>query len=254
MPVSSFDSKVIVSWDTSDSSAVSSLFGEDKTKRSRMLSRMRTKIIDMSRSQNYISHVYKDSLRAMIHLMGEFSYINSENGMVRIKCMHANPERAVAKIKQLSNVVLPIITVSQTTTDNSPTRQRYSQNLLRETYWDDDKQKAIRVLSFMPKPIDILYQINVWTKYREDMDQILEQIRLMFNPAKEIVTPLSEVAKGFLDKEENISEVDVGDGSDRVIRKQLIVKLETYVPSPKYRITSTGEIISINTEIEIYKN
>jgi len=249
MPVSSFNSKVIENWNTGDLS-----FEDGRFKSMDMISTMRTKILEMNRSQNYISHIYKDTLRAIIHLMGEFSYLNSENGVVRIKSMHANPERAVAKIKQLSNVILPIITVSQTITDNDPNRQRYSSNLISESYWDDNKQKAIRVLSFVPRPLNILYQINVWTKYKEDMDQILEQIRLLFNPAMEIVTPLIDTTKGFLQEERNISEVAVGDGSDRVVRKELIVKVETYVPSPKYRITSTGEIISLNTEVEIYKN
>ena len=186
--------------------------------------------------------------------MGNFHYIDSENKVIRIKSMHANQERAIAKIKQTANVILPIITVSQTVSENNARRQKYSSNLIHETLWDDDKQRAIRVLSFNSRPVDITYKVNIWTKYREDIDHILEQIRLLFNPSVEIETPLSNLAKGILMKENDMSDVDLGDGSDRLVRKEVVVTVETYVPSPKYLITSTGEISSMNAEVDLFKN
>ena len=215
---------------------------------------MKEKIRAMDKAQNFISYVYKDTLRAMIHLMGDFYYIDSENKTIRVKSMHANQERAIAKIRQTANIILPIITVSQTTSDNNEDRQKYSSNLIHETQWDDEKQRAVRILSFNSRPIDILYKVNIWSKYREDMDHILEQLRLMFNPSIEIETPLSNLAKGILMKENDISEIETGDGSDRLVRKEIEIKVETYIPSPRYKITSTGEIDSMNAEVDLFKN
>ena len=87
-----------------------------------------------------------------------------------------------------------------------------------------------------------MYQLNVWTKYMSDMDQILEQVRLKFNPEMEVPTKFSTLTKGLIDTEENIGKLSAGDKEDRVLQKTINITVRTYIPSPKFLVTSTGEI------------
>tara|TARA_Y100000034_G_scaffold110262_1_gene142272 strand:+ start:121 stop:684 length:564 start_codon:yes stop_codon:yes gene_type:complete len=186
--------------------------------------------------------------------MGSFNYINSKNEIVPVVCSHGNPERVIAKIKEKSNIILPVITISQTTTDNDDNRQRYAPMLSVNSVWNDKKQRAERTVGFIDRPITILYKINIWTKYNSDMGQIAEQIRLLFNPAREIPTKFNTLAKATIEGENDINETDAQDTSDRVLRKEILIEVQTYVPSPKFLITSSGKIESFNVEAELYKN
>jgi hypothetical protein len=82
-----------------------------------------------------------------------------------------------------------------------------------------------------------------------DMDQILEQIRLKFNPEMNVPTKFSTIAKAFLDTEEDLGSVTAGDKEDRIIKKTFNIVFRTYVPNPKFLVTSTGKIEEFNTEI-----
>lgn len=235
-------------------STVSSCFDIDNQSTARIYTSIRNKLITMEKPQHGISMLYRETMRAMISKFSDLVYIDGKNEVKDIKCYHGNPERAVAKYFQENNIVLPAITISQTSTETDTTRSRYHAMLLQEKYWNPDTQRAIRILSFAPTPVNIIYSINVWSKYKIDMDQILEQIRLIFNPSSEIETPFSTLTKAFLIDEEDNSEVDVGDGSDRVLKKSLSIEVQTYIPNPKYLITSTGRIERFNIESVICEN
>ena len=212
---------------------------------------IRRKIFKMTQAKQNISFIYRDSLRAMISAFNDLGYISAEDKFKEIKCLHANAERAIAKLKQEENIVLPMLTISQTTTANDDTRRRQESVLVNEKYWDAEKNRAFRVLSLAPRPINISYQLNVWCKYMADMDQILEQVRLKFNPEMNVPTKFSTIAKAFLDTEEDVGSITAGDKEDRIIKKTFNVVFRTYVPNPKFLVTSTGKIEEFNTEITL---
>ena len=145
---------------------------------------VRKEIYKMTKARSNISFVYKESLRSMIASFNDVGYISSEDKWTDIKCIHANAERAVAKLKQENNIILPILSIGQTVSDNDTERQKTESLLVNEKYWDKEKNRAIRILSLAPRAVNVRYQLNIWTKYMADMDQILEQIRLKFNPAQ----------------------------------------------------------------------
>lgn len=209
---------------------------------------VRKKIFKMTQEKQNISFVYRDSLRAMISAFNDIGYISSEDKFTDVKCLHANAERAIAKLKQEENIILPMLTISQTTTANDDSRRRQESVLVNEKYWDSEKNRAFRVLSLAPRPINISYQLNVWCKYMADMDQILEQIRIKFNPEMNVPTKHSTIAKAFLDTEEDLGSVTAGDKEDRIIKKTFNVVFRTYVPNPKFLVTSTGKIEEFKTE------
>jgi len=208
-------------------------------------------IYKMTKSKDNVSFIYRESLRSMIASFNDIGYINSEDKWVDIKCIHANAERAVAKLKQENNIILPIISVGQTVSDNDRERQKTESLLVNEKYWDKEKNRAFRILSLAPRAVNIRYQFNIWTKYMADMDQILEQVRLKFNPEMQVPTEFSTLAKAYLESEEDVGQVTVTDKEDRILKKAVNVVLRTYIPSPKFLYTSTGKIEEFKIDTRI---
>jgi len=202
--------------------------------------------------ESTIQKFYKDLLRSVVSHYGTYSYLDGNNKLVNIKCITANPERAVAKWFKTQNYILPIISVLQTNTDNEPLKRKQEHILITDTVFDTNENRAKRVVSLCPLPVKVNYEVNIWTKYKEDMDQIAEQIRLGYNPALLFPTVLSNTSiKGFLTGETDNSIIEAEDQQDRVIKKTFIVSIETYIPSPKYLLTSTGKIETYNYEVYV---
>jgi hypothetical protein len=210
---------------------------------------VRAEILKQTKASHNISGVYRETLRSMLTSFADLVYIDSENKQIDVPCIHANAERAVAKIVQEDSIILPITSVAQTTTDNDVNRDRYESLLVHEKIWDDSKQRAIRVLSLAPRAVNIKYQVNIFGKYLSDVDQIMEQIRLKFNPEMEVPTPFSTMTRALIDSEENAGQLDVGDKQDRIIKKTLSITVRTYIPNPKFLFTSTGKIEKYIAEI-----
>jgi hypothetical protein len=203
---------------------------------------IRARIFKMTQQEHDISYVYRDSLRSMIASFNDIVYIDAEEKQKSIPVFHANAERAIAKLKQENNIILPIITITQTTSADDDDRRRYESVLVNERYWDDEKKRAYRLLSLAPRPVNISYNINVWTKYNADMDQILEQIRLRFNPEMNVPTQQSTLAKAYIEAEDDTGSNIATDKEDRIIQRSISVTLRTYVENPKFLVTSTGKI------------
>jgi len=209
---------------------------------------VRKLLYEMTRAKQNISFIYKESLRSMITSFNDVGYIDSEEKFNSIKCVHANAERAIAKLNQENNIILPILSIAQTVSANDNERQKNESLLVHEKYWDAEKHRAVRVLSFAPRAVNIRYQLNIWTKYMADMDQILEQVRLKFNPEMQVPTEFSTLAKAYLDSEEAVGQVTATDKEDRILKKQMNIVLRTYIPNPKFLFTSTGKIEEFKTQ------
>jgi len=232
-----------------------SLFAFNSTLRDfNRITNIKKQIFNLYRNESNIPRIYKETLRAVIHLFSGLFILDSEEKIVTVKCMHGSPERVVAKLKQEDNIILPVITVTQTTSDNDDNRRRYAPLLVNERYWDTKKQRAFRILSFASRAINISYDINFWCKYRADVDQLLEQARLNFNPEADINTPFSTMTKGYITGEVDNAQLSVGDTADRVVKKTLNISVETYIPSPKFLVTSTGKIETFKAVATLHKN
>ena len=212
----------------------------------------REEIALRSKKQSNISLFYKESLRYLISKLGTLSYLNSEDKLVDVKCIHANPERTVAKLHQENNIILPIISINQDISDNDDKRRRNSPTLVLNKYWSEKKQRAFRLISLSPRAVNISYGINIWSKYKGNLDQLAEQIRLLFNPHLVIKNPYTNVASAFIELESDQSTLDVGDRQERVLKKSFTISLESYIPNPQFLITSTGEIREFKSESTIY--
>ena len=209
-------------------------------------------IYEKTTKVNQIPMFYRESLRFIISKLGTLSYINSESKLIDIKCIHANPERTIAKLTQENNIILPILSIDQNSSSNADPRRRASFSLVNESFWSEKKKRAFRVVSIAPRALDIEYKINIWSKYKANLDQIIEQIRLLFNPHLVIKNSYTNSAIAFLDQETDGSTLEADDRQDRILRRTFSIKLEGYIPNPKFLITSTGEIEEFNTDSTIY--
>ena len=213
---------------------------------------VKSEVLRLTNSQllPVVDNVYKESLRAMLSIFGDMYYLDGNNNRVKIKCSHGNPERIAGRLKADNTLILPMITVveSQTTIDSS--RMRY-QNLIVETAYDEDKRRATRVLSLPPRPINVTYELNLWCKYKADMDMLRSNIYSLFSPDLIIATQYSDYNKAFIESERDLGSVSAGDKTDRVLQKSISISLETYVPMPKFTLTNTGEIKQFNFESKI---
>jgi len=199
----------------------------------------------------FYQRVYKDTLRNLISIFGNTYYTDRNNNQIKVKCFHAHQERAVAKTTLGDNITLPVITISETNTASNDERRKYSPLLVHEAYWHKRQNRALRTLSLSPKPVDISYDINIWAKYKQDLDQIREYIYLLFNPDLEIKTKHSNITKSYIVSESDVEQDEAEDTQDRILKKSISIKVETYIPSPKFLYTSTGKIENMNYELTI---
>lgn len=209
----------------------------------------KTFIIESTNNATLSPFVYKEVLRALIASFGTLHYVDGENKLLKIKSIHAAPERAIAKKFQENNIVLPVITVHQLGASNDEAKRRYDNVLIQSTKWDDDTQRAERIISTADVPVNIIFSINLWTKYMEDLDQISQSIRLRFNPSLDLITPFTDNLKVFLTDESNNNYISSGDREDRLLRKSFSVSTEFYIPSPKFKVTSTGRVEKIVSDM-----
>lgn len=221
--------------------------GQDPNQWCRELIRERTK------NTNVIPHFYRQVLQYMISKLGTLSYLNSETKLVPVKCIHANPERAIAKLKQETNIILPIISINQNSSNNADDRRRGAAQIVNKTFWSELKKRAVRVVSEAPRAVDVDFGINVWCKYKADIDQLVEQIRLLFNPHLIVKNEYTDVAQAYIESENDESTFEAADRKERIVRRSFKIKLEGYIPNPQFIITSTGEIEEFNLEASIYE-
>jgi hypothetical protein len=189
-----------------------------------------------------INNVYRESLRAVLSEFSNLHYIDGNNQKIKVKCIYGNPERVAGKLKADNTLILPMVTVVESQTMNDDDRRRYSPVLLHDKYWDEEKLRARRVLSLPPRPVNISYEINLWCKYKADLDMLRSSIFSKFNPDMQLVTEFSRLSKLFLYSESDIGSISVQDKEDRVLQKTIAVTLETYIESPKFMVTNQGEV------------
>lgn len=199
----------------------------------------------------YAQKTFKEILRSMISIFSNVYYVDKNSNSVQVKCFHSNQERAIAKTFIGDNVTLPVITIGESSTAPDEDRQRYYPMLVHESKWDEKKNKAIRILSMVPRPVNITYKINIWAKYRDELDQIREAIFLMFNPDLSVYTNFNSLIKGFIDNETEIEQAVADDQKDRILKKTISVSIESYIPNPKFLYTSTGKIEKFNFELDL---
>lgn len=201
-----------------------------------------------------LNNVYRETLRELRSAFSDIYYIDGYDNKIKIQVVSGKQDRVTGKDGQENTIVLPLISISEVGTQNADNRRRSSNVLVVETLWDPNEKRAKRIISLAPRAVDLSYEVSVWTKYQSEMDQIRYCIFSMFNPSLDLRTKFSDLTKVFLEDESDAGDFYASDTTDRLIQKSFRLKVETYLPSPKFLYTNSGELKLINTEYQLFDN
>ena len=232
-------------------SSIDSLLSASSKTKSNINADIRKELLSKSVDHTMITKIYKDILRTLIAQFSTLVCIDDQENLKKIPCWHGNAERVIAKLKQESNVVLPVLSIYRNVDVTQSSRRRADHLITYSKYFDKVKNRAVRVASIVPTPVDINYRLNVWAKYQEDIDQLSEQVRRHFNPQLLVQTKHNTQTVAFLSQESSNVDVTNPDGQDRIIRRNFDIVVEAYIPNPKFVITHTGKIETFNAEIHL---
>ena len=166
------------------------------------------------KQQQLVGSYYKELLRFMLSRFSNLVTVTSENEITSVRAINATAERTVAKLYQENNIVLPLISISQEVTEDDSDRVRPDFFVVPDSYWDAKRNRALRIIGYPPRAVNVNYSVNIWTKYKEDIDQIAEQIRLLFAPSLQVITSKSNTTAAFITREDDNSSLLVGDRED----------------------------------------
>ena len=210
---------------------------------------------DVDNPERNVLYRYSKSIRgtdeAMLDMFKNVVVIDEDGKAWPIPVMLGPPEKAVAAIVQdnvrkdetlvVDRLKLPLIALTQTSIDYDLQRYTYHKaiNLFRQKdghpgLTTNEKYNRDTIFGVARGiPINIGYTITAWTMYREDMNQILEQILTKFSNAAYIrVTgvPWEVIVK--LDSIANNINAEPGDQAIRIIKYEFNCTAQTYIPQP----------------------
>jgi len=205
---------------------------------------------------NRYSQALRGADAAMKDLFNDIT-VTDDNGTVhKVPIEFATPEKAVAFILQdnvrkdpsfvVDRVRLPLLSLYQA--DITPKWEKYIYHKCVNYYrtqdgkpgWTIPNEKGRERGTIFGKawgiPVDVSYQLNAWTLFKEDMNQILEQIILKFSPVAYIrIQDVNYETIVKLDSIANNQNAEPGDKDIRVVKYQFNLTVETYIPQPIVR-------------------
>lgn len=194
---------------------------------------------------------------AVKNLFEDLVVIDEQGSANKVPIIWATQERAVAAIIQsnvrkddstiIDRLRLPLMAIHDSEFSINNDRYIYHEAIdyLRERRVDRKPGSTIQE-NRHPRdtifgvtrglPVDIGYNLFAWTLYKEDMNQILEQIVLKFSPIAyikvqgvywETIVKLESIA--------NNENLEPGGNNLRVIKWQFNLRAETFIPQPIVR-------------------
>jgi hypothetical protein len=188
---------------------------------------------------------------AVKDLFSDIIVIDEQGVAHPVPIIWSTQERAVAAVIQenvrkdtslvVDRVKLPIMSIySNNFTFN---QNRYTYHQVINHFKDKDGNPSLTIREKQDKdtvlglargiPIDIGYSLTMWTYFTEDMNQILEQIVLKFSPIAYIkIQGVQWETIVKLDSISNNLDTEPGNTANRVVKFQINMTAETYVPQP----------------------
>jgi hypothetical protein len=201
---------------------------------------------------------------AMQDLFRDLVVLDEQGRAHNVPIIWGTQEKAVVAILQqnvrqdnstvVDRIRLPMLAIHSTGEQFDASRYAYHKavNYLRDRQGNPSftiKERVSKDTVFgMAKgiPINKSYTLYAWTLYREDMNQIVEQVVSKFSLLAYIrVRGVSWEIGVKLDEIGNNIEVDPGDQAIQVYKYQFNMTAETYIPQPLIRKKSA---LNINTE------
>jgi hypothetical protein len=210
---------------------------------------------DLEDPDRTVLYRYSKSIRgtdeAMLDMFRNVVVIDEDGKAWPIPVMLGPPEKAVAAMIQdnvrkdetlvVNRLKLPLMALTQTSTEYDVSRYTYHKALdfLRQRdgkpgYTISEKYNRDTVFGMARGiPVNIGYTLTAWTLYREDMNQILEQIMTKFSMLAYIqVTGVRWEVPVKLESVANNINAEPGDKAIRVIKYEFNMTAQTYIPQP----------------------
>ena len=216
----------------------------------------RGKIVnDVENPDRNVLYRYSKSIRgtdeAMLDMFRTVVVIDEDGKAWPIPIMLGPPEKAVAAIVQdnvrkdetlvVNRIKLPMMALTQTNIEYDVNRYTYHKALdflrgrdgkpgftIGEKYDRDTVFGIARGI-----PVNIGYTLTCWTLYREDMNQIIEQVMTKFSQLAYIqVTGIRWEVPVKLDSVANNLNAEPGNQAIRVIKYEFNMTAQTYIPQP----------------------
>lgn len=193
------------------------------------------------------SDFYRDYTQDLMEGL-DVSILDSEAKTLKVPIIYGSMERAVAKIKETQNLTLPIMSLH--IGDAEETTSHRKPNFLVDTFsfFDVNSKQAYRVVSRAPKAVTLTYRLILWAKYTEDMNQIMEHLQLLFQPNLKLSRKNKDSSIASLVDVLDMSSHQVADRQDRVLRKQIFLQIEAYLPNKSYLMSSEGVLTEFNLQ------
>lgn len=200
----------------------------------------------------YTRNFYRNYTKALMEKLNIYIF-NAQDERVKVPMMYANPERAIAKIYEDRNLTLPIISVAIGDIEENTSIRKPDVQLTTYKFFDVETQKAFRIIKQTSKAVALQFQITLWSKYTEDMNQMVEEVQMMFQPSLTLPTEDESENKAFLLDVLDMSSVQAADKQDRMLRKRVTLKVEAYIPGRQYLYSHTGRIKEVINQRLVYK-
>jgi len=218
--------------------------------------------------QRTVINRYTSALRgcdqAMTDLFKKLIVLDEDGKAWPVPIIYGTQEKAVAMIMQnnvrkdntlvVDRPPLPALAINQSDIMFSRERWTYHNAIMRfrdaggkPTTLGTELKEKDTVFGFARGiPIDVSYTLYAWTKYLEDMNQIVEQVLLKFSPIAyiKILNVPWEVGVS-LDSMSNNVDMEPGDKNIRVIKYQFNFTAQTYIPQP---IIRNKTVLKIKTD------
>ena len=192
---------------------------------------------------------HRDFTRRLKEILGSFQVLKGDETLRDVEIIYANPERAVAKIAEGKSTRLPLLSLQFDGLEIDTARRRPMEALVEKKFWDASKQRAVRYMALAPVAATLAYSINVWGKYIEEVNQLTEQILLLFRPNLPVDIRPDEVYQSYVRDVSEMSNLTAGDRQDRLVKKAIRFEVQSYIPSKVFKFTNTGEIVTMNYEV-----
>ena len=205
------------------------------------------------------TRVFRAADTAMFKLFSDVDMLTAEGALIKVPLIFGTQERAVAamfgkSLQATGDVVrikLPMMAISAIGFDIDRTRYTFHEALSYDAMNARSERVPhdVRIGVSRGIPINRIYTLLVWAKFQEDANQILEQAILKFSPVAYVEIPGAFFENMVtLDAIANNLNWEIADQDLRIIKYELSMTLQTYVPQPFKR---TKSVRKVKTEMEI---
>ena len=194
---------------------------------------------------------YRKTSRELLNIFSDAQILGSDNEIQSVNVSYANYERAIAMLFKTRNLTLPQMTLAISDTVEDFERRKPNTDIEFWTIHDKKRMRYTRVAAMSPKAVKVSYQLNLWSRYVEDMNQLIEYVMGKFRPQLRVGTDFITNAPAFITSISDNSTLAVPDREDRIIKKTVTFEVQTWMPTRQYMIQSNGTIREMRYDIEL---